>query len=226
MLDSLRKPFLWAALILLVLAFLAELGMSQLLEMLIDEGTAEAQGWGIPFLAFLDGLLLFVVLSTVLATITPERIQGRLQSLVTLILSILVIIGGIIAIVAAMTMVILMVALFMAPPFGTAIYLAKYRSFPTGSAGITLAVLMMLKLGFAICLVLAHQRFLLNKSLIVLTLCSFLTGIIVSFLHSFVPGILVSITDMVAAIVVAIIAVIWAVLFLISSIPGVVKSIV
>ncbi len=226
MLDSLRKPFLWAALILLVLAFLAELGMSQLLEMLIDEDTVEAPGWGIPFLAFLDGLLLFVVLSTVLATITPERIQGRLQSLVTLILSILVIIGGIAAILAAMAMLIMMVALFMAAPFGTAVYLAKYGTFATGSAGITLAVLMMLKLGFAICLVLAHQRFLLNKSLVILTLCSFLTGIIVSFLHSFVPGILVSITDMVGAIVVAIIAVIWAVLFLISSIPGVVKSIV
>ena len=45
------------------------------------------------------------------------------------------------------------------------------------------------------------------------------------FLHAFVPGFMVSIADMIGAIVVGVIAVIWALLFLISSIPGVFKAI-
>lgn len=223
--DSLRKPFLWAALVLLLLAFLAELGSSALLTKLPDGTEVAAPGFGIPYLAFLDGLLLFVVGSATLATIIPERIQGRVQSLATLVLSILVLVGGVVAILVAVGTLTLMVALLMAFPFGTLVYMGLYGRFPVGDASAALATLTSLKVGFAICLVLAHQRFLQNKFLVLLTLCSFVAALIVSFLHGLMPGFLVSITDTVAAIIVAVMAVIWALLFVISSIPGIFKAI-
>ncbi len=82
---------------------------------------------------------------------------------------------------------------------------------------------MIFKLAFAILLVFAHQRFLQNKGLVLIILTSLLATIIVSFLHGLVPRFLVSITDDIAAIVVAILAAIWALFFLIGSIPSIIK---
>ncbi len=84
----------------------------------------------------------------------------------------------------------------------------------------------MLKIVAAICLPLAQQRFLKLKSLILLVATSFLATIVVSFLHGFVPGPLVSITDALAAIIVGILALIWAVVILIGSINAVIQALV
>jgi hypothetical protein len=59
----------------------------------------------------------------------------------------------------------------------------------------------------------------------VIVITSLVAGVIVSFLHGLVPTILVSITDAIAAIIVAILAALWAVFFLIGSIPSIVKTI-
>ena len=84
-----------------------------------------------------------------------------------------------------------------------------------------MTLLMTLKIGFAICLVLANQRYLQNLGLDLLIVTSLIATIIIGFLHSFVPGLLVSITDAIGAIVVAIIAIIWAIILLIGSIPSI-----
>jgi hypothetical protein len=97
--------------------------------------------------------------------------------------------------------------------------------FNTGAAKVALGLLLALKLGFAFCLVLAHQRFLQNKGLVLIVLTSFVANLVVSFLHALVPSILVSITDSIAAIVVLILAAIWAFIFLIGSIISIVKAI-
>ena len=120
---------------------------------------------------------------------------------------------------------VLMVSLLLATPFGTIAYLALFGFFPRGDAAILLSLLMFLKLVFAGALVLAHQRFLQNKGLVLLVLTSLVATMIVAFLHSVVPVILVSITDDIGAIVVAMIAIIWGVVLLIGSIPAVIKSI-
>ena len=83
---------------------------------------------------------------------------------------------------------------------------------------------MLLKIGFAVCLVIAHQRFLQNRGLVLIVLTSLVAGIVVSFLHGFVPLILVSITDAVAAIIIGIIAVIWAIVLLVGSLVSVFKT--
>ena len=73
---------------------------------------------------------------------------------------------------------------------------------------------------------LAQQRFLKLKSLILLVATSFIATIVVSFLQGLVPGPLVSITDALAAIIVGILALIWAVVILIGSINAVIQALV
>ena len=84
---------------------------------------------------------------------------------------------------------------------------------------------MTLKFGFIVCLILAHQRFLQNKGLVLIVLTSLLANLIIGFLHNFVPGPLVSITDAIGAIIVGILAVIWAIVLLIFSIISIIKAI-
>jgi hypothetical protein len=83
---------------------------------------------------------------------------------------------------------------------------------------------MALKIGFVVLLVMAHQRFLENKGLVLIILTSFLATIILSFLHGIVPRFLVSITDDIGAIIIAILAAIWSLFYLIGAIPAVIKA--
>ena len=85
---------------------------------------------------------------------------------------------------------------------------------------------MFLKVAFAVVLVLAQQRFLQNKGFVLIIVTSLIANIVIGFLHGLVPVILVSITDAVAAIIVLVLALIWAVFLLIGSIPAIVKAVV
>jgi len=71
--------------------------------------------------------------------------------------------------------------------------------------------------------VFSHKRFLENKGLVLIILTSLLATVIISFLHGLVPSFLVSITDNIAAIITAILAAIWALFYLIGSIPAIIK---
>jgi hypothetical protein len=122
--------------------------------------------------------------------------------------------------------VLIMIALFLAAPFGTMAYLAMYGSFNRAGASAILSASMFLKLGGAVFLVLAHQGFLKMKGLMLLVVTSLVCNIIVSFLHGLVPIILVSITDAVAAIVIGIVAAIWAVALLVYSIIAIIRAVV
>jgi hypothetical protein len=228
MLDELRKPFLIIALVLILLVVLIEVGSG----LLLDLGTpgaaslgAETPGYGITYLAFLDGFVFYVTLLIALAMVIPERIQGKVQGCATAIVAFLGCLGTIFAIITCLIMLIVMVTLLLAPIFGTIAYLAIYGHFDRSGAAVTLSLIMALKLGFVICLVLAHQRFLQNKGLVFIVLTSLLANLIIGFLHNFVPIPLVSITDAIGAIVVGILAVIWAIILLIFGIIGVVKAV-
>jgi hypothetical protein len=241
------------ALALLALAVLAELGSLALvpdapasagLATLVggDEGMAEAlgelsdeerralleqprpPGLAIAYLALLDGLLLFSVGLMGASLLVPERVHGRLQGALTLVFALLILLGGIVLVVAAIAVLILMLSLLLATPFGTIAYLALYGFFDRTGAAAVLGVVMALKLGFAVCLVLAHQRFLQNRGLVLLIVTSLIGNVVIGFLHGFVPGFLVSITDALAAIVVAVLALLWALWFLVGSIGGVVRA--
>ncbi|MEJ2170558.1 MAG: hypothetical protein P8X90_34115 [Desulfobacterales bacterium] len=228
MLDSLRKPLFMVAVILMVLAVLVELGSAFYIE--ADGPNAGAfqdiatPGFGIPYLAILDGLVLFTIAIITSPLFIPPRIVGRVQGIVSFIVSLLMLIGAIIMIMTAIALLVLMISLFMAVPFGTVIYMAKFATFDTGQAAITLGAIMSLKLAFAGFLIFSHQRFLQNKGLMLVILTSFIATIIVSFLHGLVPRFLVSISDDIGAIVVAVLAAIWAIFYLIGSIPAIIKA--
>lgn len=256
--DTLRRPLFLAALALIAIAVLVELGATGLLggagaeltaledlipasgkvrdefDALDDEQKEELgdlanqdkpPGLAIRYLALVDGVLLFTVVLMGASLVIPERVHGRVQGLATLIFSILLILGAIVLLFAALLLVLLMISLLLSVPFGTLAYLALYGFFNRGGARVALGLLMALKLGFAVCLVLAHQRFLQNKGLVLLILTSLLGNVIINFLHGLVPVFLVSITDGIAAIIVAILAIIWAILLLIGSLGSVLKAI-
>ncbi len=259
---TLRKPFFFASIALITLAFIIEIGAPFVLpniadqqggniealvdQMLTDETIKkqysdrldlkadvttfqtqndEPPGLGIAFLALLDGLIIFTLLLIASPMFFSAKVHARIQGVSSLIASLVVIFSGIAMLFMAIGLLMIMISLFTAAPFGTIAYMAVYGFFDQSSAGITLGLLMTLKIAFAICLVASHTRFLENKSLIFIVLSSLVTTIIVSFLHGLVPGFLVSITDAIAAIVVAIIAIVWAIFFLFGSIPSIIKAI-
>lgn len=183
-------------------------------------------GFGVPAMALLDGIVLFTVGLMASALVVPERIHVKYQGVATLIFSITILMLAILKITLTMVALFIMIVLLLAFPFGTIFYLIKWGTFPTGQAAAMLGMISLLRLGFAVCLVLAHQRFIQNKGLVLMVLTAMLGGIIVTFLHGIVPSILVSITDAVAAIVICILAVIWAIILLSGSVVSVVKLVV
>lgn len=264
--DRMRRPFLIAALVLLALCVLVEVGSPILLPQKSPDCSAlsgtkpcapvpglpedcrplhaaicdgedvdpsdvvrtqkenpPTPGLGIPYLALVDALLLLTLALMGASLIIPERVQGRVQGLATLIGAIVALLTGFGLLLAAIALTLTMMTLVASVPFGTLAYLAVWGFFNRGGAAGTLGLLMTLKLVAGVCLVLAHQRFLQNKGLVLLYLTSLLANAVVSFLHGLVPIILVSITDAVGAIIVAILGLIWAVLLLVGALVSIVK---
>ncbi len=225
--DRLRLPFFIVAIILIFLVTLGEAGSAAFLSQSDTELQnlgASAPGWGVPTMALLDGLIFFAVGLMGLSMILAKGIHAKLQGIVTLIVSLLLLLGCIVMGFVIFTLLLLMIGLLLAPIFGTAAYMIVYGHFETGTAAAMLSVLMLLKIGFAIFLVLAHERFLQNKGLVLLVLTTLLVQIITSFLQGFPPGVLVSITDAIAGLITVILTAIWSIFFLIGSIISVVKA--
>ena len=189
------------------------------------QGSQKPPGLAIPYMALLDGVLLYAVLLMGLALLAPERILGRVQGLITLIVSIVVIVVAIILAIKAFVELMIMISLFLAVPFGTIAYLAIWGFFATGTAATLLSVSMILKLVFVVLLVLAQQRFLQNKGLVGIIITSIVCCFIIGFLQTFVPGILVSITDHIGAIVAMILVIVWGIFLLIGAVISVVKAV-
>lgn len=223
---AMRKPFFIVALIVLALVIMIEAGSFFFLDAGDKGGYGDLQnpGLGIIYQLSIDGLLLFGVGLIGIGLLLPDRLQGRIQGILTLIVSFLVLLASIVMIYLALALLMLMVSLLLAIPFGTVVYFATFADFETTAAAATLSFIMLLKLVFAVLLLLAHERFLQMKSLVFMVLTSLLATVIVSLLHGFAPaGFLVSITDSIAAIIVAILAAIWSLILLIGSIPAVIK---
>lgn len=251
--GELRKPFFIAAVALILIAVAVEIGATwflggvtakagDLTSMLDDPALADQMsginpadlqklnkgtppGRAIPAMAVLDGLVLFTVLLMGAPMFIPERIFAKMQGVATLVVSLLALTGSIAGIFLTFSVVMLMVALFTAFPFGTIVYLIIYGFFDRIGANVTLSLLIVLKVAFAACLILAHQRFIQNKGLVLIVLTSLAANIIISFSHAIVPVPLVSITDGIAAIVVFVLVVLWAVFFLVGSIVAVAKAV-
>jgi len=227
MFVAMRKPFFYAAIVLIGLVFLIEIGSAFLSAPQINDpaySNLATPGMGIPYLALIDGLLFFTILLMAAPLLISDRVHGRIQGIITFLTSLAVLLLAFFMLVSAIMFLMLMVSLLMATPFGTIAYLAAFSDFDKAAAAITLGSIMTLKIAFVVCLFLAHQRFLQNKSLMLVILTSLVATIVVTFLQSIVPGFLASITDDIAAIVIAVLAIIWSVVYLFSSLPSLVRS--
>jgi len=244
--DRLRTPLFVVAAAAMLLVVLLEIGASLFLgghdvsgQLLAQAGELDVElpgrapgaqptappGRAIPYLALVDGVVLFTVGLMAAGLFLPHRLHGRLQGPVTIVFSMVLILLALVLLVIAILELILMVVLFFAIPFGTIAYLIIWGSFPRGEASAMLSVLMFLKFVFAGGLVLAQPRFIQNKGLVLLVVVSLVCNVVAAFLHGMVPGILVSITDALAAIVFAVVAIVLAIVLLIGAIPAVIRSI-
>jgi hypothetical protein len=215
--DSLRMPFFIVSIVLMVVILLVEVGSRAWIG---STDGLETPGLAIAYLALVDGILLYRVGFWGLAAgkIIPPATFGRLGGIVSFIVMLLLFLACIVCIVLAIVLLTMMVAMFLSAPFGTIAYLAIFGDFAVAEARVTLAFLMTLKIALAICLFLAQQTFLANKTFLVLLATSLLANVIVSFLHEFMPRFLASILDALAAIVVGVLALIWALIQCIGSV--------
>ncbi|MBV8878579.1 MAG: hypothetical protein JO332_01320 [Planctomycetaceae bacterium] len=224
---GLIKPLFIAAFVLILLTLLLEAGSAGFLDNGNDHTKAfgvSPPGYGVPYLALLDGLLVFTIGLMGLSLLLQQGVHAKIQGCITLIVSFLLLLGSIVLIVIAFVLLMIMVTLLLAPIFGTIAYFAMFADFDRSGAGVILSVAMVLKIAFALCLFFANPRFLENKGLVLLVLTSLLAQIITAFLHGFPPGFLVSITDAIAGIITGILTAIWCIVFLIGSIISVVKA--
>jgi hypothetical protein len=254
--DTLRKPIFFLALALIAIAVLTEIGiavvplnggagpgttvlsgdlLTEYMRMSPEQrnevnalgGSQDrAPGIGILYMALLDAVVLFTIGLMGISLIIPEGIQGRLQGCASCIFAVLLILGSLLLCFLGLQLVTLMVSLLLSFPFGTIAYMVIYGHFDRNAAAVILGLLMMLKLGFAVCLLLAHQRFLQNKGLVLLVATSLLANVILGFLHGFVPRFLVSITDGIGGIIMAILAIIWAIFLVVGAIIAIVRAVI
>src|SRR5262249_50678983 len=214
------------ALIAILLTLMVELGSLAVLGM--PNATASAlgvsnTGKAIPAMALLDGLVFYATLIIGIALLIPERVQSKVQGIVTLVFSFVLFLTCIKVVFVDLGLLIVMVSLLMAAPFGTIAYFAIWGNFDVGGAAAALSILMTLKIAFAVCLVLAQQRFLQNKGLVLIIVTSLVCNLIIAFLHGFVPRPLVSITDCLGGLLIGIVAAVWCLVYLIGGIISVIK---
>ena len=224
--DKLRIPFFAAALFVLLLAVLVEFAAAEpLARLTAGQLGTKTPGIAINYLALLDALILYTLVWMALGLIFPRAITGRAQGIVTLVLSFFALLGTIVLIFAAFALLMVMIGLLLAIPFGTIAYFAAWGHFAVKAAGATLGLAMLLKLAFCVLLVLAHQQFLQNKGLVILVAVSLGLTWVTNFVQAFLPGFLVSIGDALVALIVGVVAAIWLLLLLITSIVATIKAI-
>jgi len=195
--------------------------LDELMEEKADEAseklTEDIEGFGIPALQYVDGVLLFSLALIGLGLILPATMQVKVQGCLTMLVGIIILLAAFVLVFIVLAKLIAMISLLLSFPFGTIAYFFIYADFPRDSSLALLSFLFGLKLLVGLLLLLAHQRFLENLGLVLMVLTSLVANFVVSFLHGLVPGFLVSITDAVAGIIVLIIAMIWAIILIIGA---------
>ena len=247
--TGLKTPLFVAAVVVAVLVVAVELGMGLLIGNealgrvpggLVDATDPELadvaamapqtdaeipRGAGIRHLVLIDGLLLFVLGLLGSSLVLSHRLYGRLQGVVTLIVSLLWALGAFVLALMALVQLLVMVALFVSVPFGTLAYLAVWGAFPVAQSAAVLALLLLLKLVLGGLLIAAQPRFLAVKGLVALFAASVVLQLVLGLIHQFLPRVVVSIGDQFWALVVCVVALVWAIVLLIGAIPAVVRAV-
>jgi hypothetical protein len=221
--SAIRKPLVVAAAVMILLALAIEIGS----RFWVRIGPAEMArpGLGITSLAAVDALLTMTlaVVASGAVGLSPT-VVARTSGCVTAIVGFLTLLASLAMAFVSLGLLLLMVGLLVATPFGTLVYLAVFGSFARGPASVTLGFLLLLKMAAAIVEVLGNQYALKSKSLILLFATSIGLTFLLSFLHGLPPRFLVSITDAIGAIAGYVLAVIWAIFYLVGGASGAVNN--
>ena len=222
--DRLRIPLFLLACWLLLVALLIELGSGWALARVA--GPLQTPGIAIGYLSIIDIMIAHTIALMALQLVLPRSLMGRIQGPVTLLLSLVgIFIVLLVLVIGSFMLLMLMLTLLLAVPFGTIAYLAAWGHFAVKAAAATLLLLMLLKIGFAILLALSHQSFLQHKGLLFITAASIGLTWVVGFVHAFVPRFLASIADALAALVIAVIGLVWLILLFVGSLVATIQSI-
>jgi hypothetical protein len=233
--SAIRRTVLtWAAFGVWLLVVLIETGGGHVLgdatplslqgsKVTLEYPSGGAVGWGIPYLAFVDGVLLFALFWRAASYVLRGSLQVKVQVVTTIIGGILFLIAAVLALLAALTVLILMVSLVAATPFGLIAYLGIWGGFPTGTAAATLSSLMFVKLVAIVLLLVADLGMLGHKMLVLFFLLSLVATAVLSFLHGLVPMPFVAITDVVGALIAGVIGIVLGLIVVIGSLPALVK---
>jgi len=240
---AIRRTFLIISFVMMALVLVLELaaphlvgggtvtGVAAIAISVGDEGTGaevasidEPPGRGISYLAFVDVALVFLLGQYLLSQVLTGRVHGRVTGIGTLVGSFVMIFVALIALIIAIIEIVIMISLFFAFPFGTAAYMAIWGGFPRGQAAALLSALLVLQIVSLILLVLAQPKMLQQRGFVILAVLALVLKLVLSFLHAFVPRPLVAIADDLGAIINSLIGLVLAIVFLIVSIPSIVKA--
>ncbi|HEY1656500.1 MAG TPA: hypothetical protein VGF86_15465 [Candidatus Tumulicola sp.] len=218
---DLRKPPYVFAVIVIAIAVLLEMA-SNWLPQEVNAAVGASQ-LGISALWLLDISLFWTLFVGALAIIVRRDILGRLQGVATLVLSIVIILVGLKILLTDFILLLIMLAL-LASFFGWLVYFPLFAHFDTAQAVQVLGLLTLFKLVALALLIVAQQRFLRQTPLLVLIGLSLLCDLLLSFLHALPPGVLVSVTDALGAIVICIVAIVYALIQAIASIVAIIRA--
>ncbi|MEI3853625.1 MULTISPECIES: hypothetical protein [unclassified Ensifer] len=216
-----KTPFLIFGVFLLVVGASVSGGTALSFGITAD---ATRPGVGLMALSLFDLLIVYGYGSLALQAAGLGAAAGRLQWIVALVAGVFCIFVGIVLVIAALALLNMMLALFLALPFGTAVYLAVFGSFATGAVRAILAMVMTLKLAGLGMIVFAAPGVLRNTRQLVLTGVSLLFTFGLGYVYALVPVFLVSIVDAIAAIVFGVAAVIWFALLALSGVGSLVRT--
>lgn len=200
----------------------SDVDIDQLVERALKKGAPPGQG--LRALALLDGVLLFNVGMLFAGLWLHDRVYAKTQGIVTLIFMLITLLGGLAFLLLTIALLLLMVGLFLAIPFGTLAYLAAWGFFDVGAAAVALSLGFVLKLVAVVGTLLSQPEFLRMKGFMALGATALVGSLLVSFLQGEFPLPLVSMTDALGAIIVLILALIWAFVQLLGSISSVFKA--
>jgi hypothetical protein len=204
--NSLRKFPLMIALVVFGFALLLEFA-------------AACKSMGATGLAFFDLLVLMTIFLIAAPLVFTNAVVGRTQGLVTFICAIFILILALIGVLASIALLYTMMSAMSFPPS----YLAVFARFPVSDVAPFLAFAMLLKFAFCGLMLLAQQKFIENRGLVIIVAMSLGGSALLGFLHA-MPRIIVYVTDDIGAIILFIVVLIRAIGFIRGSLPAMKKA--
>lgn len=216
------RPLLIVAAVVAWLVVGAELG-SRLFLPVPALGGAKP-GVAIPMLALVD-VFLALKLTTLALDVYLPKVALPLAPVLHVVAGLLALIAGFLLALAMLVLLLLLVGLFLAVPFGTLAYMAAFGSFNRGGAAATLTGILIAKLvAYALVFAVLPNALRMPKKFLVPFALFAGVGLLVSLLHGLVPIFLVTITDALAALVLAVVGLAFGLVMLVLNLVPTVKS--